>query len=496
MKIVLGILFTIFLIGVFAEKPQNPWNPPPFRGQWKSSIRVKRSTQCYGDLGCFSNNFPFNNTGNALPLNPRFIQTKFYLFSSINERFPTNLRRGDGDKLRRSRFDGTLPTKLIIHGFLQSGMVLWTKQMAESLIRKERTNVFIVDWGHGSGWPYTQAAANTRVVAAEVAKMIEFLVKETTTDISKFHLIGHSLGAHVAGYVGETLNGLGRITGLDPAEPNFKNADTKVRLDPDDAIFVDVIHTDGSPFNELSGYGLLDPVGDIDFYPNGGEYQPGCPRENLINLFSESYHYGIEETEDLMSCSHSRSIFLFTESINNDCRFTAYPCDDFEKFKHGECIRCGDKPCPVMGLDANKYESTDRKPRGKYYLTTMGSSPYCGYTYRVEVHLGAGMQPTEGLLELGFIGSKYRTANHTVYSDNFQAGQVYNDIFVSADYLSDISRVVVRFVESSRIWSWLWTGRIKISKIVVTDGKIFQMRSFCGADVTINTGGSAVLAVC
>jgi pancreatic triacylglycerol lipase len=126
--------------------------------------------------------------------------------------------------------------------------------ISKSIFYQEPTNVVIVDWGHGSGWPYTQAAANTRVVGAEVAKLIEFLVAEGRANIANFHLIGHSLGAHVAGYAGEALTGLGRITGLDPAEPNFKHTDTRARLDPGDANFVDVIHTDGSTFNEISGY--------------------------------------------------------------------------------------------------------------------------------------------------------------------------------------------------------------------------------------------------
>ena len=58
------------------------------------------------------------------------------------------------------------------------------------------------------------------------------------------HIIGHSLGAHIAGYAGERVPGLARITGLDPAEPLFQDMPEFVRLDPSDAHFVDVIHTD------------------------------------------------------------------------------------------------------------------------------------------------------------------------------------------------------------------------------------------------------------
>jgi pancreatic triacylglycerol lipase len=58
------------------------------------------------------------------------------------------------------------------------------------------------------------------------------------------HLLGHSLGAHTVGYAGERITGLGRITGLDPAEPYFQYMPPHVRLDPTDAKFVDAIHTD------------------------------------------------------------------------------------------------------------------------------------------------------------------------------------------------------------------------------------------------------------
>lgn len=63
-------------------------------------------------------------------------------------------------------------------------------------------------------------------------------------DPGMVHLMGHSLGAHTVGYAGEGIEGLGRITGLDPAEPYFQYMPPHVRLDPTDAKFVDAIHTD------------------------------------------------------------------------------------------------------------------------------------------------------------------------------------------------------------------------------------------------------------
>lgn len=70
-----------------------------------------------------------------------------------------------------------------------------------------------VDWGNGSGFPYSEAAANTRVVGAETARLIRYLNTRHGADLDRFHLIGHSLGAHIAGYAGHRVPGLARITG-------------------------------------------------------------------------------------------------------------------------------------------------------------------------------------------------------------------------------------------------------------------------------------------
>ena len=76
----------------------------------------------------------------------------------------------------------------------------------------------MTDWSKGNGFPYEKAAANTQVVGAEIALFIQQLIAEHGAQASDFHVIGHSLGGQTAGYAGERVKGLGRITGKAIAE--------------------------------------------------------------------------------------------------------------------------------------------------------------------------------------------------------------------------------------------------------------------------------------
>lgn len=100
--------------------------------------------------------------------------------------------------------------------------------MTEELLTYDKhSTVIVIDWKGGSSPPYYQAVANIRLVGAIVAHMIISIQEELRFEnLDKFHLIGHSLGAHMNGYAGHYLQRdfgliLGRISGLDPAGPYF-----------------------------------------------------------------------------------------------------------------------------------------------------------------------------------------------------------------------------------------------------------------------------------
>ncbi|KAL3869627.1 hypothetical protein ACJMK2_042292 [Sinanodonta woodiana] len=312
---------------------------------------------CYNEIGCFSSARPFSNALRHLPMPPSDIDVKYKLFTNQNPDSPQILTN-DADVIRSSNFNGNKDTKFIIHGYKHSTSNPWDINMKDAILERDDVNVILVDWVKGARITnYAQVVANTRVVGALLALLMKTLANETEGNyLRRMHLIGHSLGAHVAGYAGERARGTGRITGLDVASLFFKGTEPIVRLDASDAEFVDVIHTNGR------GFGMKSSLGHVDFYVNGGLNQPGCENKYL-NMFMQLFYRQYNEIGKAIACSHMRVLKLFIESINSNCQFMSYPCQT--------CTTCG-KGCAVMGYDAQQGN-----PKGDYFLDTNSNQPFC-----------------------------------------------------------------------------------------------------------------------
>lgn len=327
---------------------------------------------CYSDIGCFplTDEFyhPRHRPINLRPWPRKRINTRFELYNSKHpEGF--QLLPWDLENVAQAHFDPKLETKIIVPGWLDNiKRAVWIKRMKDALLwHWQPVNIIVVHWRNFT--PYTIAAANTRVVGAELANLLRWLEQHFRYNRAFHHLIGHSLGAHISGYCGDRLPGLGRITALDPARPFFQHMPKSVRLDRADAKFVDAIHSDFTPENAiflLMSFGMTTPVGHLDFYPNGPPLlQPGCFRDSLLSVrngiqrglehsslsvaFLESIRY-------LTACDHQRSHEWFTESImNRKCVFVGVRCDQFEGLINGRCS-CDDSPsaCAIMGINADQ----------------------------------------------------------------------------------------------------------------------------------------------
>ena len=64
----------------------------------------------------------------------------------------------------------------------------------------------------------------------------------------------------------DALSTLCYVTGLDPAQPCFQADSPDIRLDPSDADFIDVIHTNGRLLEKV-GLGLPEPIGKMFSFP-------------------------------------------------------------------------------------------------------------------------------------------------------------------------------------------------------------------------------------
>lgn len=283
---------------------------------------------CFPELGCFSLLEPWSSSKRPLPrMNaPEDVQTRFFLYTrNASSSEPVVLAATSNDTVANATaLLSDVRTFFVVHGFNDKTTNAWVQDLKDALLERLECNVVLVDWAAGAqaSRNYLQAASNTRVVGAELARLAAMLSDEGVIPLDTMHVIGHSLGAHAAGYAGKQLDGrLGRITALDAAQPAFEDQAAEVRVAAGDARFVDVVHTNGVPFIPTLGLGVMHAVGDVDFYLNGGTVQPGCfvPKLPAVQSLMDLAALPVSVLGDMLSCSHRRAIEYFTEAVRSDC---------------------------------------------------------------------------------------------------------------------------------------------------------------------------------
>ncbi|XP_059609173.1 pancreatic triacylglycerol lipase-like [Phlebotomus argentipes] len=251
-------------------------------------------------------------------------------------------------------FNESEPVRVIIHGYIAGYKHFSISPVRNAYLSIGAHNVFCVDWSEVSFGFYPTVRYRVAKVGSHIGQMMRTQIMSRYPDIplEQYHVIGHSLGAHIAGNVGRSFSGrLGRVTGLDPAHPLFMSGD-KDWLSPSSALFVDTVHTSATTLGQIT------PTGHASFYPNNGlPPQPGC-----LPLDYMSFTH----------CSHIRATAYFGESIIHPKGFPAVQCDL-------EVITKDETSCPKLrDVDKKVYmgENVDRTARGTYYLLTYSIAPF------------------------------------------------------------------------------------------------------------------------
>ncbi|KAF6197936.1 hypothetical protein GE061_007679 [Apolygus lucorum] len=332
---------------------------------------------CYDEIGCLSIRSPWDGLWGCVPQPPSYMGVHFYHRSRNHpDRTEVNseemLLSGD-DYVRRWAAETRRGCTVIFHGFASSSAASWIADLEEALFTMDDLDVFTVDWSQGAAGPnYFQAVANTRVVAVLVARFLRKLIERKWCSTSSLHLIGQSLGAHLASYVATNLTNVAEITGLDPAQPWFENNALETHLDPLDARFVQVLHTNVLPFWPSFGLGISKPTGDVDFYINGGTVQPGCAKEDRLLSYLSNKISGIL---DWLACSHHKAQEYYIDSIYRpfSCKYTGVPWEPSEKDPPANMGQdCSVDSCQQMGLLSRFLPA-----RGSFYISTNHTVPIC-----------------------------------------------------------------------------------------------------------------------
>ncbi|XP_004612009.2 inactive pancreatic lipase-related protein 1 [Sorex araneus] len=434
---------------------------------------------CYDSLGCFSDSEPWAGTAirplKVLPWSPEKIGTRFLLYTNENPNNFQIIQASDPSTINASNFQTDRKTRFIIHGFIDKGDESWLSNMCRNMFQVEQVNCICVDWKKGSQTTYTQAANNIRVVGAQVAQMISMLSTDYNYSPSKVHIIGHSLGAHAAGEAGSRIPGLGRITGLDPVEASFEGTAEEVRLDPSDADFVDVIHTDAAPLIPFMGFGSNQLMGHVDFFPNGGQEMPGCKKNALSQIVDLD---GIwSGTKNFVACNHLRSYKYYSESILYPDGFAAFPCDSYRDFQSDKCFPCPDEGCPQMGHYADKFADRAREQSQKFFLNTGESSSFARWRYRVSVML-SGRKAT-GQVKVALFGSKGNSHQFDVFRGILKPGATHSKEFDVAVDIGTIEKV--KFLWNNNVVNPTFP-KVGAAKITVQKGEEKTEYHFCSED--------------
>lgn len=245
---------------------------------------VETTTNVYKTKSCFEK-----------PYRCPHPKIEFYLYTRRTQKKPEKLNVLDSEAFYYTHFNRAHPTKIVIHGFGGGRHFSPSTDMREAYFKHGDYNIIIVDYSRAVKEPcLSQMEWAPRFGALCIAQLVKYISSHPRgIPPDSMHLIGYSVGAHIAGLIANHLKvfeiicarnllffiiqhsfnlfyyyfhviselpwqpgeKLGRITGLDPTIFFYSTTNNTRDLDKSDAHFVDVLHTGAGILGQWSPSG-------------------------------------------------------------------------------------------------------------------------------------------------------------------------------------------------------------------------------------------------
>lgn len=255
--------------------------------------------------------------------------------------------------------ESSKPIVFVVHGFISYANTTIGYDVATQFV-KNGYIVFLIDWSETAcknGIPvlrlfeYPSAAQSTREIGDLMAKYVMKVLDDCKIPLANITFIGHSLGAHVCAFAAKKIQKygkIGRLIGLDPANPMFGNNKCDARFCKTDATHVIAFHT--------SILGIPQPIGHMDLQFNGGIDQPGCGLDFV--------------------CSHSRA-FDYVNVIN-DYAYPGVPIKSsiFRMFERPPYPTANTTDCILITDKIYSIKPSEKLKEGNYYVFVDSKFPY------------------------------------------------------------------------------------------------------------------------
>jgi predicted alpha/beta-fold hydrolase len=130
--------------------------------------------------------------------------------------------------LRHPSYINDRPTMLYGYGYTEKFSSQSTQTVVKSYLARGDHNILVVEWSNYSNGNYILNAIPNSYKVGEIIGKTLLSMKSIGFKLENFHLVGHSLGGHLVGFIGRSVKAnsnqtvrMNRITALDAAGPLF-----------------------------------------------------------------------------------------------------------------------------------------------------------------------------------------------------------------------------------------------------------------------------------